>query len=378
MCDFTQLEDCAINKHFIRRYIKFITYYINNEEVELFEKHHIYPSSLFPEYKNLRKFKWNKCNLPLRAHYLAHFMLAKACGGKMWFAFNQLSRLKKYIKYNSRLYEATRIHLREESSVLNTGREMSEELKLATSLRFKNTVNVRDTKGDTFNVSKEDERYVSGELVHYRVGYKHTIETIQKMKDNGISGKNAYSKNGVVRYSNETLGDGWEKGNTKHKGVPKAYLENTIWVTKDGKSTRLHKEEVTDEEIGRKFSNNGFLKIHNSTKVFNILEWKYKIVNNISSYDIKQGSAVNKMKLYCYMNHLFSNYDIFKKYCDENHIYAPERNFKLTDVKTPHFNMKNSTNLDGSDLRTLGYHWVDSCNFKNINIHDYIIHKGDI
>ena len=55
------------------------------------EDHHILPSGLggsdVPD---------NMVLLTLREHFVAHFMLAKVYGGKMWWAFNMMSNFQKY------------------------------------------------------------------------------------------------------------------------------------------------------------------------------------------------------------------------------------------------------------------------------------------
>lgn len=77
------------------RYIKFIQYCIGNNamtEHKVTELHHICPSSLFPEYRNLRKCQWNSARLTPRQHFLAHYLLHKAYGGKMTAAFVCMSQ----------------------------------------------------------------------------------------------------------------------------------------------------------------------------------------------------------------------------------------------------------------------------------------------
>ncbi len=74
------------NVHYLKRYILFIRSCQGQNEGE---KHHICPKSLdlFPEYKSFIKHPWNKVLLTLRQHFVAHFMLAKAFGGKQELAF---------------------------------------------------------------------------------------------------------------------------------------------------------------------------------------------------------------------------------------------------------------------------------------------------
>lgn len=94
------------SEFYLDRYLKFIYFYKNVDVLEDKERHHILPKSLYPEFD---KCDWNRVNLPYRAHFIAHWMLAKALGGKMWYAFlgmaNKNTKNGRLEKYNSTLYE---------------------------------------------------------------------------------------------------------------------------------------------------------------------------------------------------------------------------------------------------------------------------------
>lgn len=97
------LEQQKHNSHYLKRYIKFINYCKSREvETTYMEKHHICPSSLFPDYKDLRKNSWNKVTLTAREHYIAHKILALTFSGSMWYAFNNM--MAKNSLSNERLY----------------------------------------------------------------------------------------------------------------------------------------------------------------------------------------------------------------------------------------------------------------------------------
>lgn len=377
---YKELSSISSNKHYLHRYIKFINLFDNYTESG--ERHHILPASIFPDYA---KIKLNIVKLPLRAHYLAHYMLAKAIGNKMWFAFNMMSRIKNRIKFNSKLYESTRLYLREASSKMNKGREMSDSGKKAASDRLINTLVVKDSNGNRFRVSKDDTRYINNELVSYRIGYTHSSETKEKMSINGILNKKAYThkETGIVSYHDNTpLDNDYMLGNLTHKGESKEYLIDTVWVSKDGKSYRKNKEDVCDDEVtGRLFNCNGFSNINSKIKVFDLTDWKYKLVDDVQIYQFKHGSSTRKMKFYCYKNTLFTNYNLFETYCKSNYIYIPCRNFNIQTTPKKHFNMKHCSNLDDvSTLQELGYHTIcydDFISGKFI-LYNYTIYKqGD-
>lgn len=81
------------SEHHLRRYFKFLLNYKDNKRVKYkTEAHHIYPKKYFKEFDN----KQYIINLPTRAHYIAHYMLALAIGGPMWQSFQLMGRVKKH------------------------------------------------------------------------------------------------------------------------------------------------------------------------------------------------------------------------------------------------------------------------------------------
>lgn len=66
----------------IERYVDFcisnnIKKPVNNTEI-----HHILPSSIWPEFKDLKKYSWNSTRLTYENHYMAHSLLASATDNK--------------------------------------------------------------------------------------------------------------------------------------------------------------------------------------------------------------------------------------------------------------------------------------------------------
>lgn len=70
----------------LREYISFIENYISPESGYT-EGHHIFPRSLFPEYKDS---VWNIIQLKAEDHFKVHYLLAKALGGRMWCALSMM------------------------------------------------------------------------------------------------------------------------------------------------------------------------------------------------------------------------------------------------------------------------------------------------
>lgn len=237
----------VLSTHYLNRYINFISSCRYSDD-EYTERHHYLPQSLFPEYS---KSDSNIVILSGRQHYIAHYILAKAFGGSMWFAFNQMKRLG----YKGILYEYSRKHFAAQISKINKGRKHSEETRAKVSSTVLGTLVVRDpSTGKQFRTSVNDPRYLSGELVSYRVGRKHKIETKQKMSENnGIRGKTAYHQGTHVIYisNTETPPSGYVIGAPKHIGLNmRKRMKNSYWVTlKDtGKYKRIPCEDF-DESI---------------------------------------------------------------------------------------------------------------------------------
>lgn len=142
------------NDHYNQRYIKFIQSRPNHTHIkyEGYEYHHIFPKSLFPELENEPS---NIILLTGREHYLAHWMLAKIYGGKMWFAFNQMRRVIQKENKTSRLYEYAKKYIATEISKSNTGRKCPEHMKKLMSERTKNTVVVKDNNGKLYELTHD-------------------------------------------------------------------------------------------------------------------------------------------------------------------------------------------------------------------------------
>jgi len=123
------------------------------DSIDKTHNHHILPKSLYPEFENLKVNPWNNATLDYKAHYLAHYMLAKALGGNMWYAWNRMNNSKEIYSLNSKLYEVAKIeHSKIVSKYMtennpakrpeviakiikaNTGRKASDETKLKMSL----------------------------------------------------------------------------------------------------------------------------------------------------------------------------------------------------------------------------------------------------
>lgn len=367
----------------LRRYFNFLEFSLKTEKEGQIEKHHILPRKVFPEFE---KEKWNLIPLTLREHFIAHYILAKAFGGNMWFAFNFMTNRTSH--KNSRIYELGRIEF---INILKK-QVISEETRQKISDSTKGCLVVKDSDGNTFRCSSKDERYLSGELVSYRVGFIHSQETIDKMIENsGLIGKNAYfNSDGLIKYfKDEPDLKIWTKGNPLIGD--KDYLHDRLWVTLfDGKTVRITIEEILKrldiKTIGRIFENKGFKLINEGgfKKCFNLLTWKYEFVEKEKFEEtdtlVDHGWTPSKILLFGYKQFIFSSYSKFEIFLKQRGIFCPsKKDLKDDKIIKYHFNMKNMDNMDfTTPVSKLGYFIIDSSNFQKINHKDYIINpKGN-
>lgn len=120
------------SEFYLKRYIKFIFKYRDNVTGAT-ENHHGLPKAadLFPEYKQLKSFPWNKFVLQIRAHFIAHVLSAKAFGGSQVYAIMQMVNKnvesailskRKNIKINQRVYDVLKMEWKKQLSALRTGK----------------------------------------------------------------------------------------------------------------------------------------------------------------------------------------------------------------------------------------------------------------
>jgi hypothetical protein len=103
------------NYRWLERYLKFIEIFKRDGIYKnQTHNHHILPRSLYPEFEDFNKNPWNKAILTYREHLIAHYMLAKALEGNMWFAYNNMNAYGE--RLNSILYEKAMIRISKEQS----------------------------------------------------------------------------------------------------------------------------------------------------------------------------------------------------------------------------------------------------------------------
>lgn len=157
-----------IDLFWINRYIKFISIFKLDKSIKnKTHIHHILPKSIFNEYSNLNYHKWNSCILSIRAHIIAHYMLAKALGGNMW-------TVLYFYKYNFN------------SKILS---EINSNNYLLITNRLKNKVLSLDLKNNKRVIVDSVIFYANENLVGWNKGNKkvgyNISKSLNKVEDNG-------------------------------------------------------------------------------------------------------------------------------------------------------------------------------------------------
>lgn len=345
--------------HNTERYWNFLKYCSTSIKPEYTERHHMLPRSLFDEYKNEKE---NLIVLSAREHFLAHWMLARALHGKMWYAFNLMFRVIPENKRNSRLYDKARQYIAKVISETNTGSTMSEENRKMMSIRHRGTVNVVDSEGNGFRVDVDDPRIKTGELVYPMVGKTHSDETKKLMSQNGIKGRIAFTNihTNKLTYIKENVLE-YMVDDDYILGLPEEMCEvlsNRVkdkqWYNNGVDDIRLTPNEYkeyksTNGELKRgrlKFNNRGFDFI-NSKDVIHVTDLRNMRCEYLScKSEIKKyhAKAINDKDsvIYTFDDKIITTHSALKVYLKTIGIFLPnggKKEFLNNKVSKPHHNM---------------------------------------
>lgn len=229
------------DERWLKRYLNFIHNFSLLTSYENTHIHHILPSSLYPEYKNLKEYYWNKSILTHRAHLIAHYMLAKALGGNMWFAYNNMNCHN--VKLSSRLYEIGLKNLRTVLSILMKerikkyghnkgmlGKKHTKETKIKIGLSCFGNKHTEETKQNLkdnyFNKSNDEKELINKKISTAKTGFKHSEESKEKMSKSKKGTPNKHKGKTLEEIYGEEKGSLLREQNkrpSKHKG--KTYEE---------------------------------------------------------------------------------------------------------------------------------------------------------
>jgi hypothetical protein len=136
MIDILNTVECK-NDHFKNRYIKIVQFLQKRKIIpDVIELHHILPECLFPEYSDFKVYPENRLQVTPREHFILHWILSKAYGGKLLYAYNMMAN--SFSKTHSRSYFISRSmyeNLRREMILNNPSK--TDEVKLKISQKAK-------------------------------------------------------------------------------------------------------------------------------------------------------------------------------------------------------------------------------------------------
>ena len=357
-----------IGEENVQEFIDYVKFILENRLTEYdnltTEKHHIFPRALFPKYK---KEDDNLAFLSFKNHVIAHYKLYKILphNKKVVFALNLMINRGKFNPFfeaslleNQDIlddlceqYRLFRLSVKQIISKTNKGRSATDEFRRKMSNITKNTVVVKDAQGNIFRVPCNDERYLKGELVYYRVGYEHNNKTKQLMSKNGIKNRRKITNGTIIKFikKDEKLPDGFKYGSTdEEKLLAKNIFLGTTFIynketgeTKRIKNTDDIPEGFTKERV-KKGKFNGWDDINKYTvKVYDI---RKKVIESINknNFDenyqlaypsplviIKDGVKtvldINETIIIEYDNYYFYRTLDFKNYlCDTYKLLIPD------------------------------------------------------
>lgn len=330
------------------RYEQLIQWYANNEfdrEGHNFEKHHILPVAIFPEFK---KENWNIILLPIKAHYIAHYLLFKSIRHKSCvFAFNQMRRISKRLgKPSCRLYAAVRHEVslllsQQASSRVQTDREKkkrSETMKRTNCYRNIKTLELKRFSIDTVPVGWEafQNGRVRSEESKNELSKKYRG---RKMQFNDVTYE--------VKYDHSIL-PGFTAGFPPWLNVCGKHTADTLWIFNDNGEVKRHK--LTDEipsgfSVGRQYNNVGFAKINNSNliRVLDLEKKEFVLIDPASLNDkkfVKHGVGLDKIVLIQYNGKIFTTITRLQECYPELPTYVGKRDMSIENfiIPLPHHN----------------------------------------
>ncbi len=372
------------NFHMYQRYNKFIESRPKRPYSIGLEKHHIIPLCIGGEDN-----KQNIVNLTPKEHYLAHWMLAKIYGNKLWFAFNMMRRVIPGKIKTSHLYFLARKYISEQISKSNKGKKHDEKFKKDISERTKNTVIVKtNLKSNTyFRVNVNDEEYLNGNLIYYRVGYIHNEKTKEKMSENGIKNKKAYfnTDSDKIEYHLDNPGKNYIKGNPNQSKIASERFkgDKIYYNIKTGETIRTKDEILSEDYIkGRKvehyISGLNYMNNPDYRRIYNLKDKKHRYIlknEKLIEWDVNHSSFTH---LVIFDNFIFESIECFSFYLQDFPIIHKN---KLDKKFIPHHN-QNKKNYNfcliykGLSYKNLGFYLVKISEY-TLNTNSILIRRPD-
>lgn len=127
-----------------------------------YEKHHIIPKSIDPEFSNLKLNSWNGVLLTAKEHFICHLLLTKMVTGiyrtKMVYALWHLQNQKNKFqgkRFTSNLYEVYKVKMQEELSIERKGKTLEERYGVCRAAEIKESFSKRKPRGKVLQEEKD-------------------------------------------------------------------------------------------------------------------------------------------------------------------------------------------------------------------------------
>jgi len=314
------------SKHWFNRYLKLIRFYKElslvkkNSKKGEYERHHILPSAIWPDYK---KSKQNIVVLPTYIHFIAHYLLYKSINhASCVYSFNQMNRVVTKLGITkAKMYEKVRIELANLISEINTGKKMSPEGKKRMSDITKGTNIYRHKK--TGEMKRMSTSSVEEEWEPFQTGRIRTDES--KTKTSNKMKNRQWQYNPLTKESkfDFILNQGFVFG------IPPWHENNSVifkeykWAfdEKTGKNIRCRVDDIPSSfTIGRKYDNKGILILNdpNTKLVLDVIDMKYKYVklNELSDGRyVAHGKKIEDIFVFSYKGKTFYSWiDVMKNF----------------------------------------------------------------
>jgi len=230
-------NDLFVQNKYTRWYYNIIIKAQNSNRVKLkrtdpnyiyYENHHVLPKSIFLEYENLRRNKWNGVLLTAREHYICHVLLVKMVDNrnkfKMINAFIRLSNgyLKHQQRYTSKLYEYFKQIFGEEQSKRMSGKSNPNYNKKRSEEAIRK---LKESLQQTYN---------SPGYKHPRIGIAFSVNRKQKIKDNHHNCSGSNNSNYGKQWSSE-----WKERQSK-------IMKGKLIGEKNGMYNKTHSKEIKE------------------------------------------------------------------------------------------------------------------------------------
>jgi len=310
---FTNVQDYR----WLKRYLRFIETF-KKDSIYKTHKHHILPKANYSKFSDFIEHPWNLAVLDYRSHLIAHYMLAKALGGNMWFAYNNMNVYGE--KLNSILYESAMELFTIENSKKKVGTvcvKDGDKYNIVSKIDFDNNDNlVGVTKGlfiGDKNVSKRAE--VRDKISKKLSGRIHCIEIESGdrkfIKENEFD-ENLYQKitpvdnsgftavkteKGIERVTIEEFNQGQYEHFNKGKKRSQEFKDNLSKKMKGVKKLNTDnskKTRILTNPNGEKFSFLGAKDLDSFCKTEKI---SYTILKNNLGTVVTELSKTNRPKL---------------------------------------------------------------------------------